>query len=128
MTLNIDVNNQFEQKYQQSCLNKKMINLNKIIISHFEQKRHFENKFEQAIWTGIRTIHLILKMKNHFEQSFELSIWTKLWTLILSKIKNLNKYINNQFGQKYQQLNKKNIKYQFEQKYQQSTLNKKINE
>ena len=100
------VNIKFEHSFHQSFMNKKMINLNKNLMNLLEQECQFENRYKQAIWTGIWTIIFLKKwtitlnknMNNQFEQL------NGFW------IYNMNKYTNNQFGQNYQQLNKKTYK------------------
>ena len=130
------INNHFEQKNQQSIMNKKMNKLNKNLMNLFEQKCQFENRYKQAVWTGIWTDSFLKKMNNHSEQKYEQSIWTTIWTVNLSKNFNKNKYANNHFGQNYQQLNIKIYKPSIwtelstinsEQKCQQIILNKNIN-
>ena len=90
MTLNLEINNQFGQTYEQSFLNK-----------------------NRSIWTKTRSImfnrnlNLTTIMDKQFEEKYEHSICTNIWTINFNRSINLNRFINNQFERNYQQLTKK---------------------
>ena len=106
MNLNIDINNQIGQTYEQYFLNTK-----------------------RSIWTKTwsimlnRNVNLKTIMDKQFEDKYEHSICTNIWTINFNRSVNLNSFINNQFERNYQELIKKKHN-QLEQIYQQSIWTK----
>ena len=94
--MNKNINNEFEQIYQQSVWTEKLtINI--------------EQKYQQSIWREVWTISLNGNVNS--EKKYEQAIWTKILLF------NLNKAMNNQFDQKCQFAQKH--RQFFEQNYQQ---------
>ena len=109
MNLNIEINNQFGQTYEQSFLN-----------------------IKRSIWTKTwstmlnRNLNLKTIMDKQFEEKNEHSICTNIWTINFNRSINLNRFINNQFERNYQQLTKKS-KQPTWRDISTINLNKKIN-
>ena len=90
MNLNLEINNQFGQTYEQSFLNK-------------------NRSIGTKTWSIMLNRNLNLKtiMDKQYEEKYEHSICTNIWTINFNRSINLNRFINNQFERNYQQLTKK---------------------